>query len=142
MEVLFKKLHPDAVIPRYAKPGDSGFDFYMLEDTVIPGDSVVMVPTGLAVAVPEGAELQIRMRSGAAAQSPLIIANAPGTVDSGYRGEVKILIRNICPHKFLLGKGERIAQGVIVPVIQATLKEAAELPPSERGIGGFGSTGK
>lgn len=141
MEVLVRKVIKDAIIPEYAKPGDSGFDFVLLEDVTIPAGAVVMVPTGLAFAIPEGYELQLRMRSGAAGKTPLILPNAPGTVDAGYRGEVCYLLRNTGGYDFTVPKGTRLVQGVVAPVVRATLTEVDTLPSSERGTGGFGSTG-
>ncbi|MBR4608739.1 MAG: dUTP diphosphatase [Lachnospiraceae bacterium] len=141
-KVLVKKLHPDAVIPKYAKPGDAGFDLFAVEETVVMPGQTVIIKTGLAVAVPEGFEMQVRMRSGASLRTPLIVANAPGTVDSGYRGEVGIIVRNVHPTlPYTVHKGGRIAQGVIAPVVTAEFTEVDELPDSERGSGGFGSTG-
>ena len=99
------------------------------------------MPTGLAFAIPEGFEMQIRLRSSAALKTPLILANAPGTIDSGYRGEVGIIVRNLSGEDFLVKAGARIAQGVIAPAPRAVFVEMDELPGSERGEGGFGSTG-
>lgn len=141
MEVLVKKLHPDAIIPEYRNSGDAGFDFYCLEDIAISPNEAAILPTGLAMAIPEGYEMQIRLRSSAALHTPLIIANAPGTIDSGYRGEIGILVRNLSEQVHCVIKGERIAQGVVVPVIRAEFSVTDELPPSERGACGFGSTG-
>lgn len=140
-QVKIKKLHPDAVIPEYKKHGDSGFDLHCLADTVVPANSVALLSTGLAFCVPEGFEMQVRMRSGAALKTPLLVANAPGTVDSGYRGEVCILVRNASSTDFLVKKGERIAQGVIAPVEKAIFEVVDDLPQSERGDAAFGSTG-
>jgi dUTP pyrophosphatase len=141
-KVLVKKLHPDAIIPSYAKPGDAGFDLFAVEDLVVMPGQTAIIKTGLAVAIPEGFEMQIRMRSGASLKTPLIVANAPGTVDSGYRGEVGIIVRNThSTLPYTVHKGGRIAQGVIAPVVTAEFTEVDELPDSERGAGGFGSTG-
>jgi len=140
--VAVQKLHPDAVVPSYAKPGDAGFDLYAVEDVNVLAGHVEIVPTGLAFAVPEGFEMQIRMRSGASLKTPLIVANSPGTVDSGYRGEVGIIVRNTHSNlPYTVKKGERVAQGVIAPVVTAIFNVVDELPFSERGSGGFGSTG-
>lgn len=139
--VQIKKLRPDAIIPAYRRRGDAGFDLHAAEDVAIPAGGVKILPTGLAVAVPEGFELQIRLRSGAALHTPLILPNAPATIDSGYRGEVGIIVRNLGGGEFTVRKGERIAQGVIAPVFTAIFEEVCELPPSERGSGGYGSTG-
>lgn len=141
LNVQIKKLHAEAVVPEYKKSGDAGFDLHCLRDMeILPGQTAIL-PTGLAFAIPEGFEMQIRMRSGAALQTPLILANAPGTIDSGYRGEVGIIVRNVGGEAFRVQKGERIAQGVIAPVERASFELVEELPPSQRGDGGFGSTG-
>ena len=141
MDLSIKRLHPDAILPAYSKPGDSGFDLYCVEDVSIKPGASAILPTGLAMAVPDGFELQIRMRSGSSLRTPLMIANAPGTIDSGYRGEIGIIVRNIGASSWLVHKGERIAQGVIAPVVRASFKEVATLPDSIRGSHGFGSTG-
>lgn len=136
-----KRINPAAHLPVYKKKGDAGFDLYCIEDTlVLPGETALL-PTGLAFAIPCGFEMQIRMRSGASLQTPLILANAPGTIDSGFRGEVKIIVRNTAAFSYLVKKGQRIAQGVICPVFEAIFDEVQHLPDSERGESGFGSTG-
>jgi dUTP pyrophosphatase len=160
MKVKIKKLHEDAVIPQYAKPGDSGFDFVALEDTVITPQSTVMVKTGIAVEIPEGFELQVRPRSGTSFKTPLRVSNSPGTVDSGYRGPCNVLLTNTAQFNAsvsikspfddawydnntqFIKKGDRIAQGVICPVIRAEFELVDELSDSERGVSGFGSSGK
>lgn len=135
----------DVKLPRYAKPGDSGFDLVAAEDTIIwPGETKV-VPTGLAFEIPPGYELQVRPRSGMTRDTKLRVVL--GTIDSGYRGEVGVLIDNTEIPKaanmqaHVIEKGTRIAQGVIAPVITAHFEEVDELSDSERGKGGFGSTG-
>lgn len=135
------KLRPTAIIPIYHKEGDAGFDLYACADTLIPPEEAAIIPTGLAFAIPDGFEMQIRLRSSAALRTPLIIANAPGTIDSGYRGEVGIIARNLSSTAWLVRTGERIAQGVICPVYKALFVEQEQLPDSKRGEGGFGSTG-
>lgn len=145
MKVKIKKLHPDAVIPKYAKDGDSGFDFVALEETEIYPGETKLVKTGIAVEIPVGFELQVRPRSGTSLKTPLRVANAPGTVDSGYRGECCVIMTHIGAYDvnpFIIKKGDRIAQGVICPVIRAEFELVEELSDSERGSGGFGSTGK
>lgn len=139
--MLVKKIHPDAIVPEYKKTGDSGFDLHCLRDTIVEAGQAAILPTGLAFAIPQGMEMQLRMRSGAALKLPLILANAPGTIDSGYRGEVGIIVRNVSQEPCLVRKGERVAQGVIAPVVKANFQVTDELPPSERGANGFGSTG-
>ncbi|MFE8096015.1 dUTP diphosphatase [Bacillus toyonensis] len=135
----------DVELPRYAKPGDSGFDLVAAEDTIIrPGETKV-VQTGLAFEIPTGYELQVRPRSGMTRNTKLRVVL--GTVDSGYRGEVGVLVDNTEIPKaanmqaHVIEKGTRIAQGVIAPVITAHFEEVDELSDSERGVGGFGSTG-
>lgn len=141
-KVKIRKLRPDAEIPRYRHPGDSGFDLCIVETVVIPASGVKILPTGLAIALPIGLELQVRLRSSASLQTPLIIPNAPGTVDSGYRGEIGIIVRNLSDKPFVVQKGERIAQGIIAPVVKANFEECEQLPDSERGQDSYGSTGK
>jgi dUTP pyrophosphatase len=193
MNVRIKRLHKDAVIPRYAKPGDSGFDLVAVEDVIIAPGETQLVPTGLAFEIPEGYELLVRPRSGVSLRTKLRVANPPGTIDAGFRGEVKVIIDNIAQPRYLFSigcaqttqeyatldnekvpteivdtyvytygnndhtekvplkvpvgtylirKGDRIAQGVIAPVIRATFEETdGDLTETERGAGGFGSTG-
>ncbi|PEC65334.1 dUTP diphosphatase [Bacillus toyonensis] len=135
----------DVELPRYAKPGDSGFDLVVAEDTVIwPGETKV-IPTGLAFEIPPGYELQVRPRSGMTRNTKLRVVL--GTVDSGYRGEVGVLVDNTEIPKTtnmqaqVIEKGTRIAQGVIAPVEKAHFVEVDELSDSERGTNGYGSTG-
>ncbi|MGH0990674.1 dUTP diphosphatase [Bacillus cereus] len=136
----------DVELPRYAKPGDSGFDLVAAEDTIIwPGETKV-VPTGLAFEVPPGYELQVRPRSGISRNTKLRVIL--GTVDSGFRGEVGVVVDNTSkPSVFrseaadVIEKGTRIAQGVIVPVVTAHFEEVDKLSESDRGSNGFGSTG-
>ena len=149
-----KKLHEDAIIPKYQSKGAAGFDFYALEDTTIEPGQTTLVKTGLSFEVPLGHELQIRPRGGFSLKTKLRVANSPGTIDSDYRGEVKLILENIdlCrepnPYTKILAetikirKGDRIAQGVISEVIQPVIEETYELSETERGSRGFGSTGK
>lgn len=141
LEIGISRLRESAIIPAYHKAGDAGFDLHACEDTLIPAWKTEIVPTGLAFAIPDGFEMQIRLRSGAALRTPLVVANAPGTIDSGYRGEVGIIVRNLSSADWLVRTGERIAQGVICPVYRAVFIEQTELSPSDRGANGFGSTG-
>lgn len=141
-EIPLKKLRPDAVVPAYQRPGDAGFDLCVCESVTVPAGGVAILPTGLAVAIPAGFELQIRLRSSVALRTPLILPNAPGTVDSGYRGELGIVVRNLDSRPYTVKKGDRIAQGVLARVYEAKFCETAELPPSARGCGGYGSTGR
>lgn len=137
-----KKLRPDAVIPEYKHVTDAGFDLHAVSTVVIPPQTAVVVPTGLAMQIPIGHELQIRPRSGISLKYPLIIANAPGTVDSCYRGEIGIIVRNLGQEAITLAKGMRIAQGVLSAYTKAKFTEVEELGETERGAGGFGSTGE
>jgi len=141
-KVFFKRLDPRAIIPEYKTPGAAGFDIATLTDVLIRAGEVTPVKTGLAVMLPIGTEMQIRPRSGmSVCMSELSIANSPGTIDSDYRGEIKILIKHSGEKDILLPAGMRIAQAIIAPVIRCDLVELAELSKTERGEGGFGSTG-
>lgn len=143
MVLKVKRLHPDAIIPKYAKTGDSGFDLVAIEDTVIAPTQTRLIKTGIAIEIPEGFEMQIRPRSGTSLNTQLRVANAPGTVDSGFRGECCIILQNtnIGGTIAIVKKGDRIAQGVICPVIHATIEEVEDLTETERGSSGFGSSG-
>lgn len=127
--------------PTYASAGAAGFDLRILGPVQVRPRQTVMVNTGLRLAVPEGYQLEIRSRSGLA-KDGLIVANSPGTIDSDYRGEIQILLHNQSNLTKYLGKGDRVAQAVLMPAPQAKFKSVNELPSSERGEGGFGSTGK
>ena len=140
-DIKIKKLNPEAKIPEYKKDGDAGFDISSIEDCVIPPDKTMLIHTGLAFAIPKGLELQIRLRSGVGLKNTIIIPNSPGTIDSGYRGEVGLIIRNIGIESVKISKGDRIAQGIISPVVHASFQEVDDLPESDRGSGGYGSTG-
>ncbi|UKL30043.1 dUTP diphosphatase protein [Bacillus phage PK2] len=137
--VKIKKLHKDAVVPFYAKQGDAGFDLVTTEKVTIPPHSYGKAPLGLAFELPEGYELQIRNRSGVTSKSWIRVQL--GTVDSGYRGEVSVMIDNPSDFPVTIEKGFRIAQGVVNELPNVRLVEVEELGQSERGAGGFGSTG-
>jgi dUTP pyrophosphatase len=142
-KIQIKKLFSDVLIPKYETPGSSGMDLaaYIKEDIVInPGDKA-LVPTGFSLSVPRGFEVQIRPRSGLAAKKSLTVLNTPGTIDSDYRGEVKVILINHSKVQFVVKNTERIAQMVICPVERVKLEEVQELSDTDRGIGGFGSTG-
>ena len=152
-KVLFKKLRPEAIIPEYATPGASGMDVASPVSMSIESGETVLIPLGFAVAIPEGWELQGRPRSGLSLKTKLRLPNAPGTIDSDYRGEVGVIVENTYKgHKdpnfgfltppFWIARGDRIAQLVLCPVARAELVEVDELPKTQRGDGGFGSTGK
>ena len=142
-EILIKKLSKDVTLPKYETEGSSGLDLAANIDNqieILPGKSAI-IPTGLAVAIPKSFEIQIRPRSGLAAKSQISILNTPGTIDADYRGELKVILINLSNKTFIVKKGLRIAQMVLCPVIKATLKEVEVLESTERGSGGFGSTG-
>jgi len=144
VKVLIKKLHPDVKIPSYKTKGASGMDLMAYLDKSInlePGKSC-LVPTGLSIAFPEKYEIQIRPRSGLAAKNNISVLNTPGTIDSDYRGEIKIILFNHSNENFKINNGDRIAQMVLAPTVKMDLEETSELPGSIRGEGGFGSTGK
>ena len=140
--MLVQRLDSDVPLPVYALPGDAGADIVTAVDvTLAPGERAVL-PTGLAIAVPDGFAAFVHPRSGLAARAGLGLVNAPGTIDSGYRGEVKVIVINHDPAEPLhLARGERVAQIVIQRVERAEFVEVEELPVSERGAGGHGSTG-
>jgi len=130
-------------LPRYLTPGAAGADIaaaVTAEITLAPMDRAA-VPTGLVLAVPPGYEVQVRPRSGLALRHGVTVANAPGTVDSDYRGELMVILVNLGRESYAIRRGERIAQLIVAPVVQAVFSERDELPPSGRGAGGFGSTG-
>lgn len=132
----------DLPLPAYASAGAAGFDLRAAADmTLVPGQ-YAMVPTGFAMAIPAGFEMQVRPRSGLAAKHGVTVLNTPGTVDSDYRGEVAIILINLGTAPFAIARGDRIAQGVIAAAPQAVLVEVAALDETSRGAGGFGSTGK
>lgn len=142
VDVLLVRLDPGLPMPSYALPGDAGFDVCTSIDvTLAPGERAI-VPTGIALALPEGYAAFVHPRSGLAARHGLTIVNAPGTIDAGYRGEVKVCLLNTDAHEpVTLTRGDRIAQIVVQAVARAVLHEAERLPGSHRGEGGYGSTG-
>lgn len=142
IDIEIKRLRQDVPIPKYRHEGDAGFDLAASEDVLVPAGKCAIVSTGLAVALPLGYELQIRLRSGTALNTPLILPNAPATIDSGYRGELGIIVRNLGSEPWLIRKDERIAQGVIAKIYRAEFWERDVLPPSDRGEAGYGSTGR
>lgn len=141
LKLKFKKLHDEAIIPKYQTEGSAGFDFHAVDYIDIHPKQCYAVRTGLSVEIPNGFEMQIRQRSGLSMQFPNYIMNVPGTIDSDYRGEIKILIYNHSVSTFDIVPGMRIAQGIIAPVVQFPIIEVNELSETERGTGGFGSTG-
>lgn len=143
LEILVSKLHPAAIVPTYAKPGDAGADLYAIEEkTLRPGERS-LVKTGIAIALPEGFVGLVHPRSGLALKNGISVVNTPGTIDSGYRGEIGVvLINHDLNESFSVKVGDRIAQLVIQKFENAVFKIVSELPPSERSSGGYGSTGK
>ena len=144
IKVLVKKLKSSVKLPSYETSGASGMDLMAYIDKSIelkPGESC-LVPTGLSVAFPEEYEIQIRPRSGLAAKNNISVLNTPGTIDSDYRGEIKVILFNHGNKDFKINNNDRIAQMILTPVIKMDLEETNELPESIRGAGGFGSTGK
>ena len=143
-KVLIKKLDPKVTLPAYKTNGASGMDLMAFTKNPInvkPKTSS-MIPTGLTVAFSENYEIQIRPRSGLAAKNNISVLNTPGTIDSDYRGEIKIIIYNHGDNDFLINNGDRIAQMVLVPIAKISFEETDNLPETVRGEGGFGSTGK
>ena len=144
IKVLIKKLDPSVQLPSYKTNGASGMDLMAFVEKPInlrSGKSC-LVPTGLSVAFPEEYEIQIRPRSGLAAKNNISVLNTPGTIDSDYRGELKIILFNHGSEDFIINNNDRVAQMVLTPIIKMELEETNELPDSIRGKGGFGSTGK
>ncbi len=144
VRVLIKKLDPKVTLPSYKTKGASGMDLmaFVKEKIVIKPQTSALIPTGLSVAFSEDYEIQLRPRSGLAAKNNISVLNTPGTIDSDYRGELKIIIFNHSKHDFVVNNNDRIAQMVLTPIAKMELKEANELPKTLRGEGGFGSTGK
>jgi dUTP pyrophosphatase len=143
-KIQIKRLNSEVKIPSYKTQGSSGMDLMaFLKDTVtIKPKSSELISTGVAVAIPEDTEIQIRPRSGLAAKSNISVLNTPGTIDSDYRGELKIILYNHGTDDFVVNNGDRIAQMVLMPVLKASFEEVENLPNTIRGTGGFGSTGK
>ena len=137
-----KVLDENAVVPKYAKKGDAGMDLTSVENIVIPARSRVIVHTGIAIALDEGYEAQIRPRSGLAAKHGLTVLNTPGTIDSGYRGELMVILFNSSVQNYVVHIGDRIAQMVIAKYETPTIEVVDDLDETERGAGGLGSTGK
>ena len=141
MTLRFRKVHPDAVLPSYAHPSDAGMDVRSVEDLTIAPGKRALVHTGLVMLLPPMYEAQVRPRSGLALKSGVTVLNTPGTIDSGYRGEVGVILANFGDADFHVRKGDKIAQIVIAPVTQPEIVETTEVDETDRGSGGFGSTG-
>ena len=142
-KILIKRLSKEVSLPKYETSGSSGMDLRAYIDSNIninPGQTAI-IPTGLALSIPKGFEVQIRPRSGLAAKQKISVLNTPGTIDSDYRGEIKVILINLGPEPFKVEKGLRIAQMIVCPIVQAQLKEVDDLSETDRGKGGFGSTG-
>ena len=143
-KVLIKRLSSKVELPKYKTQGSSGLDLMAFIEKSIklnPKESV-LVPTGISVAIAENLEIQIRPRSGLAAKSNISVLNTPGTIDSDYRGEIKVILFNHGNNEFIINNKDRIAQMVLTPIIKAEFEEVDKLPDTIRGEGGFGSTGK
>ncbi|MCM1990109.1 dUTP diphosphatase [Oceanirhabdus seepicola] len=141
MKLNIKRLSSEAILPSFANKGDAGLDMFSIEEKIIlPGESV-LVSTGIAIQLPRNTEAQIRPRSGLALKHSLTVLNTPGTIDEGYRGEIKIILINHGKKEFKVTKGMKIAQMVVKPILDIEVIEVSTLSSSERGIGGFGSSG-
>ena len=141
MTLAFKRIHSDAVLPAYAYKSDAGMDVRSVADIVIAPGKRALVPTGLVMLLPPGYEAQVRPRSGLALKNGVTVLNTPGTIDSGYRGEVGVILANFGDTDFVVQKGDKIAQIVIAPVTQPDIVESETIDSTDRGAGGFGSTG-
>lgn len=128
--------------PAYATPGAAGFDLVAPQDLLLESGDVGLIPTGLFVELPEGYELQIRSRSGLALKSEVVVLNSPGTVDADYRGEVKVILKNVGRYSHFIRRGDAVAQAVLARVPQAMFERVESLSDTVRGTGGFGSTGR
>jgi dUTP pyrophosphatase len=144
VKILVKKFNKNIKLPTYKTSGSSGMDLVALvkgKINIKPG-KIAIIPTGIAIAIPMNYEIQIRPRSGLAAKKGISVLNTPGTIDSDYRGEIKIILINLSKKSFVVKSGDRVAQMILYPVAKGKLKEVKILPRTLRGKGGFGSTGK
>ena len=141
MKVLFRKIDSAAKLPEYAHPGDAGMDVFSVADILLPPGGRALIRTGLVMHLPPDAEAQVRPRSGLALKHGVTVLNAPGTIDAGYRGEVGVILVNLGAEPFAVEKGMKIAQLVVAPVAQADVVEVSAVEATDRGAGGFGSTG-
>ena len=144
VKVLVKKLDPKVQLPVYKTKDSSGMDLmaFINNPIKIPPNNSALIPTGLSIAIPNDLEIQIRPRSGLAAKYSIGILNSPGTIDSDYRGELKIILFNHSNKEFVINNNDRVAQMVLMPILKIDFEEVDELPDTLRGSGGFGSTGK
>lgn len=140
-QLKVKLVHEDAQLPQYANPGDAGLDLYSIEEKIIRPGEFELISTGIIVELPPGTEAQVRPRSGLALKHGVTVLNSPGTIDEGYRGEIKVILINHGQKEFKVEKHMRIAQMVVAPVARVNVTEVKEISSSARGEGGFGSTG-
>ena len=142
-KLLIKRFSKNVIIPKYETSGSSGMDIaaYIKENIEINPSEKAIVPTGFSLSIPKGFEVQIRPRSGLAAKNDISVLNTPGTIDADYRGEIKVILVNLGKKKFIVENGLRVAQMIMCPVVQAKIEEVEELSSTDRGSGGFGSTG-
>ena len=141
MTVKFRRIDPSATLPSYAHPGDAGMDIRSIEELVVEPGARRLVHTGLVMILPPDYEAQVRPRSGLALKNGVTVLNTPGTIDAGYRGEVGVILANFGSEPFKVEKGSKVAQIVIAPCTRAEIVETVEVDVTERGEGGFGSTG-
>lgn len=143
IKVLIKKKSNLIIMPKYETLGSSGMDLaaFINDKIIIKPQEKIIIPTGLSIAIPEGFEIQIRPRSGLAAKHSLTVLNTPGTIDSDFRGEIKVILINLGVENYTIANGERIAQIVLCPVSKIEFEEVSNLSTTKRGQGGFGSTG-
>ena len=141
MRVKVLRTDPEALLPAYAHPGDAGMDVRSVEDVTLAPGARALVRTGLVLMLPPDAEAQVRPRSGLALKHGVTVLNTPGTIDAGSRGEVGVILVNLGAEPFVVEKGMKIAQLVVAPVAQAEIVEVSAVDATDRGAGGFGSTG-
>ena len=144
VKILVKKFDKNIKLPAYKTSGSSGMDLvaFIKKKITISSGKTAIIPTGIAVAIPKNYEIQIRPRSGLAVKKGISVLNTPGTVDSDYRGEIKIILINLSKKSFIVKSGDRIAQMILCPIAKCELREVKNLPKTTRDKGGFGSTGK
>lgn len=140
-QLKVKLINKDAKLPQYANPGDAGLDLYSVEEKVIQPGEAELIATGMIIELPRGTEAQVRPRSGLALKHQVTVLNSPGTIDEGYRGEVKVILINHGKKEFKVEKQMRIAQMIVAPVSKVNVIEVKDVSDTERGEGGFGSTG-
>ena len=143
IKIKIKKLSNEVITPKYETLGSSGMDIaaYIEKDIIINPGEKALVSSGFSLSIPRGHEVQIRPRSGLAAKKGITVLNTPGTIDSDYRGEIKVILINLSKNEFTVKNGDRIAQMVVCPIEQVGVEEVEELSETDRGLGGFGSTG-